>query len=319
MQSINQILKVYKTDGVKNAKKIRFAKVEKQDVYNVTAPFQCKNSTYILGRVEPRDIEESARMIFFKKKGNYWYPDSNCPVFDLQDPFITNLGGTFVLGGVQVKPNPRKPFALTYRTLFYKGTDIHNLKKFAAGPWGMKGIRLIQLPQDKIGVFTRPQGNKGRRGNIGFTTINSLANLSPRLLSKVELIPDQFARGEWGGVNEVLILKTGKLGILGHIARFSRDKRRDYRMRFYYPMVFAFDPKTRKASSIRVLVRRAELPEGDAKRPDLYNVVYPGGIIRENSKAKLYAGVGDAEAYEIMIKDPFKYYEKNDKKIFRKN
>jgi len=172
----------------------------------------------------------------------------------------------------------------------------------------MKGIRLVELPNEEIGVFTRPQGKKGARGKIGFTIIDSLSKLTPRVLTNTEVLKGQFARGEWGGVNEISVLKNKTLGILGHIARYSSGKS----MRFYYPTAFCFNYKTRKYSSMRLLIRRAELPEGEAKRPDLYNVVYPGGIIREkNGKAKLYAGVGDAEAYEITIKDPFNYYEKN--------
>jgi len=307
MLSIKQILKVYKS-GFKSAKKLNFYSIERQDVYNVTAPFKQGKSTYILGRIEPRSIEEGARVMFFKKRGASWYPDKKSPVFILEDPSITKICDVYVFSGVEVKQNPRKIGFLTYRSVFYKGSDTHNLKQFAVGPWGMKGIRLVELPDKKIGVFTRPQGKKGARGKIGFTIIDSLSKITPRVLTNAEVLKGQFARGEWGGVNEVHLLKNKTLGVIGHVARYSEGKS----MRFYYPIAFCFNYKTREYSSLRLLVRRAELPEGEAKKPDLYNVVYPGGIIREKKGiAKLYAGVGDAEAYEIVIKDPFIYYEKN--------
>ena len=47
--------------------------------------------------------------------------------------------------------------ALHWRTRFYRGQH-QNLVPFAQGPDGMKDIRLVELPDGDIGVFTRPQG-----------------------------------------------------------------------------------------------------------------------------------------------------------------
>ncbi len=290
------------------ARKLRFSEVGKEDVYNITAPFRYNKKTYLLGRVEPHSIEESSKTVFFKKnnKTKGFQPDYSLPVFTLQDPSITKIDKMFVLNGVEVKPNIRKKEGLTYRIVFYKGSSLENLKKFAYGPWGMKGIRLVKLTNGKIGVFSRPQGKKGRLGKIGFTQINSLSKLKPRLFHKAKIIPGIFSKGEWGGVNEAHILKNGKIGIIGHIARFSKDKKN----KFYYPIVFCLDSESLEISTIRILIRRAELPEGESKRPELYNVVYPGGIIRKNGNvAILYVGVGDAESYVVKIADPFSFYE----------
>lgn len=308
IKTTRQILSNYKSGFIKS-KRIRFKGPRKQDVYNITAPFRIKRTKHILGRVEPRELEDTTITQFFKKKKNSdtWVPEDGLPSFHLQDPAIKLINGQYVLSGVEVENRPRKE-GLSYRTVFYKGRDLNNLRKFAQGPWGMKGIRLIELPDKKIGVFTRPQGKKGGRGKIGFTIVDSLSQLSPRVFSRAPLISKHFAKGEWGGVNDAVVLNNGKIGVLGHVARFSKDKT----LRFYYPIAFCFDPKTREFSTFRLLVRRAELPEGEAKRPDLYNVVYPGGIVRQKDHtAKLYVGVGDAEAYEVTIKDPFEYYEEN--------
>jgi len=309
MKSVKRILKVYQGSKIKNIKKLKFLNIRNRTVYNITAPFKYENKTYLIGRVEnPKD--ETSIIRFFKKTNSYFVSDNSFQTFELEDPFITKIKDCYILGGVETKPDRHE--RLKWRTIFYQGKNLRNLRKFAAGPWGMKDIRLIELPNSKIGVFTRPQGKKGRRGKIGFFEINSLSELKPRKISQAKIIPQLFARGEWGGANDILILKTGKIGILGHVARFSKDKNK-----FYYPMVFAFDPTTGKTSTMRMICRRAELPEGDSKKPDLYNVVFPGGIIRKGRNlATIYIGIADFESYEITVQDPFKYYEKNDKQIF---
>ena len=309
MKSVKSILKVYQGPNIKTIKKLKFLHVRNRNVYNITAPFKYEGKTYLLGRIEnPKD--ETSIIHFFRKDGNYYRPNDSFQTFELEDPAIVKIRDCYVLSGVEVKPT--KGGLLRWRTVFYRGTDLKKLRKFATGPWGMKDIRLIELPNDNIGVFTRPQGKKGRRGKIGFVEVKSLNEIKPRKLSQAKIIPHLFARGEWGGANDLLILRSGKVGVLGHIARFSKDKNK-----FYYPMVFAFDPENRKTSNIRLIGRRAELPEGDAKQPDLYNVVFPGGIIRHKGDiASVYVGVADAESYEITIDDPFKYYEEHDKQIF---
>jgi len=309
MKTINQILKIYKQENLIKANKLKFIGTNDNSVYNITAPFKFQDKWYLFGREEPRKEKgfHSKISLFKKKKTNTWELEKNFKKLNLEDPFINKIGHTFILGGVEVQKDIGKK-EINYRTIFYKGEDILDLKKFSAGPWGMKDIRLIELKNGKIGVFTRPQGKKGCRGKIGFTIISSLNELTPRRLSGVPIIKGQFAKGEWGGVNQALILENGKIGALGHVARYSKDKQN----RFYYTIVFCFDPETKTASNLRIILRRAELPEGESKKPELYNIIFPGGIIRKNnSTCLLYAGVGDIESYKILIKDPFEYYEKN--------
>jgi hypothetical protein len=58
----------------------------------------------------------------------------------------------------------------------------------------------------------------------------------------------QFVAEEWGGANEVHLLKNGYLGVIGHIACFDQ-----YKNKHYYSMVFAFNPKTKKDLILRML------------------------------------------------------------------
>ncbi len=308
MKSINQILNIYKQENFIGAKRLKFLGTGKNSVYNITAPFKFKDDWYLFGREEPI-IKKGIcwKISLFKKKGNNcWEIDVGFKKLILEDPFVNEIDGVFILGGIEIIKSVGKK-EVNYRTIFYKGYDIHNLKKFARGPLGMKDIRLVELKDKRIGIFTRPQGKKGRRGKIGFTIISSLKELTPRKLSNAPIIKGQFAKGEWGGVNQALLLKNKKIGALGHIARYSKDKK----SKFYYAIVFCFDYETKTASSLRLILRRAELPEGESKDPGLYNVIFPGGIIRKNDGISfLYAGVADIESYQILIKDPFEYYEK---------
>jgi hypothetical protein len=285
--------------------KLVFTGVGERDVYNISAPFEDEGEFVIAGRVEPRDSEHS-EVRFFVNRGKVWVPKEGAPVFSLQDPFVSRIRGELVFGGVQTFQNPSVEGALGWRTVFYRGKNIASLEEFAKGPDGMKDIRLIELKDGSIGVFTRPQGEKGGRGKIGFTRIPSLDELNVKTIEEAPLLDNQFVDGEWGGVNELHLLSNGLIGVLGHIACFDQDGKRHY-----YPMVFVLDPDTMEISNIELIATRSHFLKGPAKRPDLADVVFSGGLIRkEDGTADLYAGISDAEAQKITIVDPFLKYER---------
>ena len=282
-------------------KKLNFGGISGKDIFNINAPFVVGDKYCILGRVESREEEDSSVSMFFcySRDKKTWLLNKSYPIFNLQDPFIAKFRDYILLGGVEVAQRPNKK-DLSYRTLFFRGEDVNTMNLFAHGPWGMKCIRFIELHDKTIAVFTRPQGKKGGRGKIGFTIIDTLKNLTPRTLSNVPLINNMFTRGEWGGVNELQLLENGKVGVLGHIGKFIKDKKH------YSVITFIFDPKTGIYSDMKIILKRADLPHVTPKREDLYNVVYPGGLIRNSDgTANIYVGVGDTKSYEIVLKDPF--------------
>lgn len=284
--------------------KITFADVDGRDVYNITAPFEDKGELVIAGRVEGRDTEFSD-VIFFVEENNVWKPRPNTKTYALQDPFVSIINGELVFGGVEVFPLPDKEGYLGWRTVFYRGTEINNLERFAVGPDGMKDIRLLQLPEGKVGIFTRPQGEKGGRGKIGYTEIEHLDMLTIEAIDNAPLIEEHFLAEEWGGVNEAHLLSNGTIGALGHIACFDKEENRHY-----YPIVFTYDPVTNRITAMEIIATRSDFLEGPAKRPDLYDVLFSGGLKRtDNGKAELYVGVSDAEAHMAIIPDPFSKYE----------
>ncbi|KIL43141.1 MTP-1 family protein [Jeotgalibacillus campisalis] len=291
-------------------KKLLFSGVENRDLYNIAAPFEDAGESVIAGRVEARDSEES-EVYFFVERDGEWVPRKNASVLKLQDPFWTRIAGELVLGGVETFPHPTLENALGWRTVFYKGTSVDELKAFASGPDGMKDLRLVELKEGAIGVLTRPQGDKGGRGKIGFTVISSLDELTHKVIEEAPLLEGQFAEGEWGGANEVHVLSNGLLGVLGHIASFDEEGNRHY-----YPMIFCLDPQTNQTTEIELIAARSNFLEGAAKRPDLVDVVFSGGLVRlTNGSAQLFVGTSDAEAQQILIPDPFLPYERKDRII----
>ena len=65
------------------------------------------------------------------------------------------------------------------------------------------------------------------------------------------------------------------------------------------------DPDTAEIGPVRIIATRAQFPTGPAKRPDLEDVIFAGGLIRHwDGTATLFAGLSDAEAGAIRIADP---------------
>ena len=173
------------SSGTISSHKLKFTGAGGRDVYNPTKPFSIKflgQMVHILAaRVESRDSEVS-EVMFFAKAGDYWSVVENSPVFKLQDPFFTFVDEEFVFGGVEVRE--KNGGGYDYKTVFYKGRSLESVTQFTEGPQGMKDIRLVQLNDKKIGLFTRPQGKisgtdiDAGPGKIGFTVIQSLTDLT---------------------------------------------------------------------------------------------------------------------------------------------
>lgn len=279
--------------------RIQFKGVDGFDVYNITAPFSMGGRTVIAGRVERRDSEH-AQARFFEEREGAWHLIPEAPSFQLQDPFFTFIGGELVFGGVEIFETAE---GLSWRTSFYRGRDIFQLKPFFSGPKGMKDIRLVELPDGRIGIFTRPQGKVGGRGTIGYTEASGLDALSIELLEGAPLLGDMFHPLDWGGANEIHRLPNGELGVLSHVAYFENDDVQSNR--HYLASAFVFDPQSRRHRNFRIIGCRDQFAPGAAKRPDLVDVVFSSGLVFADGRVMLYAGASDAEAHWLEIPDPF--------------
>ncbi|HTL30246.1 MAG TPA: DUF1861 family protein [Tepidisphaeraceae bacterium] len=284
--------------------KLQFLDVNGCDVYNTTAPFEHDGKTLIAGRVEPRETELATVVFFSRRADGAWEP---CPsairLPGLQDPCVTKVAGELVVGGVR-SPVDLSDGRRTYRMEFYRGSDLSDLRPFLVGPTGMKDIRLVELPDGRIAVFSRPQGAVGGRGKIGFTVVAGLSAITADVIASAPLFPGQFLDEEWGGANEIHVLSNGKLGVLGHIARFD-----ELQHRHYYGMVFSVDAAG-VATPPRIIAERKMFPAGPAKRADLVDVIFSGGLTRNgDGTATLFAGISDVETAYLHIPDPFVEFE----------
>jgi hypothetical protein len=283
-------------------KKLQFSGVEGKDVYNISKPFLIAGEIAITGRVESRENSADSEVKFFKLENDIWLPITNAPTLKLEDGFVNNFEGETVVGGVEVYPTPTEsdPESIGYKTIFYRGHDFSSLQKFASGPEGMKDIRLAPV-NGKLGVFTRPQGGSNGGGKIGYTELNNLEELTAENILKAKIIENQFAPGEWGGVNEVHPLPNGKIGIIGHIAYRDTEG-----IRHYYAISFIYNPENHQTTPIKIIATRKNFPAGASKTAELSDVIFPGGLVRHSDGlATLYAGLSDAEAGSIEIDDPF--------------
>ena len=294
--------------SVSDPRPLTFTGAEGYDVYNISVPFESGGRTYIAGRVEKRENEMSAVRLFEHAGGDtYTAVLPELTFRNLQDPFVSRIGGEIVLGGVQIVTHPLdEKRIITWQTLFFRGKTLPELRLFATGPACMKDIRLCELADGRVAVFTRPQGKKGGLGKIGFIILDSLRDLCADTVLEARIYDSFFCPDEWGGANEVHLLRSGLLGVVGHMAYRAEGELH------YQAMAFVLDPRTGEHTAPRVVACRDDVSSSPAsKRPDLRDVLFTGGIVRRgNGQATLYTGVSDCEAWRAEIPDPFAGYER---------
>ncbi len=278
------------------AERLFFTGTEGLDVYNLTAPFYLNGKELLAARGEPRENHDSKVYIFHNTNGNLTPLDNWKPI-PMEDPFFLFLNSTPCLGGVETSPGEK---SMIWRTVLYDISSIESPVVLFRGPEGMKDVRMIEYTGGDLGIFTRPQGGKAGRGTCGYMEADSLKNLNPEDLAKAPLIssPDE---NSWEGINQIFRLDKDNLGLLGHVAWMEEGE-----IRHYYAAVSVFNQGTKSKTPWRVIARRNDLPPGPAKRDDLTDVLFPGGIrfISKNT-AVLYLGVSDAQAWKVTIPNPF--------------
>lgn len=288
---------------------LSFSGVDGLDVYNTSVPFADGGRKVIAGRVESRDSERS-RTMFFEGEGTRWTLIPDAPVFDLQDPFVTYINGELVLGGVYVDWD-RIP--IYYETQFFRGKSIYDLKYAFSGPGYMKDIRLLQLADGRIAVFSRPNDENIKKTyncvcKVGFAIANSLADITPDFIYNAPFIEQLFPDDEWGGCNQLHDIGGGKIGVIGH--RSWGEVIDGVHFLHYYSMAFAVDYVNGTHTPPKIIADRSCFPEAPAKQPRLADVTFTSGIVRlADGKAMLYSGLSDAGEGCLLTDDPFTEYE----------
>ena len=139
----------------------------------------------------------------------------------------------------------------------------------------MKDIRLHELPDGRVLLLTRPQGEVGGRGKIGWTILDSLAQLDVPHIEAATVLQGQFLPEEWGGGNEVHRLAGTRVGVLSHIARFDEAG-----CRHYHATAFVLDWASGAYTPMQMIAMRCNFADGPSKRPDLQDVIFSGGLVR---------------------------------------
>ena len=249
--------------------------------------------------------------VLLRESGGVWRIDAAARQFPLQDPNIAHIGDELVLSGVRCRKDGKGEWH--WHCEFYRGKRYGELEYFFSGPPQMKDIRLVELPDGKVGVFTRPQGlayraKTGHIADIGYTEVESLSALSAEKIANAPLLEGVFMTEEWGGVNMVYPLRSGLLGVLGHVARGDGPFREGLTVH-YYAMTFVFDPKSREFTPPELLAARGNfacVPEQKLRGDD---VLFPAGLERRGGRAVLRCGVADRVIGELETEDPFLRYE----------
>jgi len=317
IKSIEQSLAEFKKENLSlMGKKLEIRGTEDgKDVYNITAPVEIEGVNYILGREESAESAIDSKIVWLKQEERVWTVDRTKPILEGEDPSITKIKSKegkekLVLGIVKVTRDDNSN--IDWKTHFYQGENLAELTKsmsketpFSMGPDRMKDIRIFSFPDGRIAVFTRPQSQAIGSGRIGFILLDSIDDFNAENLSKAKVIEGQFIEGEWGGVNEIHLLEDGRLGILGHIAKISKEENGN-KFREYCAMTFIFDIETGKASPIKIIASIDNFPDGETKNKYLEKVVFSGGLdVNNDGSATLYAGLRDKENGTLHIEKPF--------------
>ena len=283
--------------------------LEHIDVYNPAIIALPNGEIEFLGRAEARKTPFSTLVVHFRLVDGVWTPQDNIAL-QLQDPAVAYIGNQIVVAGVESKMFA-PPFA-DYKTVFYKGTSLDNLKRLKEeSPLCTKGVRLEELKVliKGVAVYTRPIGLREGLGQIGFTTIDSLDDLNEEVIRNAPLINARFPEGEWGGVNQAQELPDGRIFGLGHRAykdnvpsRAREDKKK---ARHYYPWAFIHDPVTGEIQDLGILAESSNFPKTDAKAWDLRDVLYSAGFIldQKNNRLTLFVGTRDTGVGKVVIEN----------------
>ncbi len=307
--------------GITESALLTFTGVEGYDVYNCSVPFIKDGKQYIYGRVEkPNEWARSRTFLFECTSKDKWERVTNSMIYPNEDPNIAFVDDKLVMGGIFVFYS--KGQATGLRNMFYIGNDLEDMYYFTMGPENMKDIRLVQLPDKRIGVFSRPRSAElaekhGHHTAIGFTVIDNIYDLSGDVIENAPYIPDIFGEDEWGGVNQAYMLDSGKIGIIGHKSYIASDHDVDNGYmagkgkQAYITVSYVFDPEKHCMENYKIIATRACFPDFRAKKPHIIDCTFPSGILmRPDGKCDLYSGLSDAAEGRAVIDYPFEGYGK---------
>jgi len=279
---------------------LTFKGVDGYDVYNCSVPFRYKGKVHIYGRVEKREEWANSHVRLFVETGKDEFTViPGGMTWMLEDPFVSKIKGEVFFGGTRIRKTSGKVF--NYYCDFFRGGVEDNLY-FATGPDNMKDVRVLELSDGRLGVFSRPKTDV--YSCIGFTIINDLSELTQRVINEAEPL-NVLHTGAWGGVNQAYLLSSGKIGCIAHYSYNGKDEK-DRPISVYLNYSFVFHPSTCEAELERIIGTRSCYPSYAVKAERLTDCAFSSGIVmRDDGKCDLYSGLGDTCQGRITIDSPF--------------
>ena len=174
----------------------------------------------------------------------------------------------------------------------------------------MKDVRLVELADGRIGVFSRPRNEEietryGSGAMVGFAVIDTVDQLNAEVIENVRYIEGLFGKGEWGGCNQCYLLKDGRIGVIGHRSYKQLDSD-GVELQSYVNISFIFDYKTFAVSDLKIIGDKPSYPDTEHMLDYLKDCAFTSGIVmREDGRADLYSGLGDVTEGRITIDAPF--------------
>lgn len=286
--------------------------------YNETKPIDYDGIEGMAVREEPWDSQiSSVKWWRHNIEKDTWEPlDQADEMPGCQDPsYQGELQGRKYISVVNTKLNNRGEFDY-WSELYELNSDFKGLKAVAKSPLLCKGLHLSENPDDgTIDGFIRRQGEGFASGKVCYfkmKTMEELQGVMDNLDTAAETI-EMFAPKEWGGINDLHRLPDGRLGVVGHIARFRIDAD-GKEVRDYYVTSAIFDPKTKQMSELKIIMTMDDLKDEkgnlikaqfEPKRADLDNVLYPTNSVLEGGKLTIYVGAKDAKPFVFSVKNPW--------------
>lgn len=241
------------------------------------------------------------RIMFFFRERDRLLPIPDLPIFwGYEDPWCTWLTGKdgtpqLLFGGVKVDFENDRPLITTQFHLASSVQKLNPLKPILEVK-GMKDIRVVQLKNGKLAVFTRPTTDKAAPGRIGFLMIDEIEELRDnRLIEKARLLPFDIDPKIKIGANEAHVNKK-TIHVFCHLATadlgdFEKGDIYYACYEFHVDPAHPFDKKI----SLKKVADRLDFPRNNliSKGVRFDNVIFPGGT-GGLSEPELYVGVEDA-------------------------
>ena len=224
----------------------------------------------------------------------------------IEDPYVQIVKGELVVGGTFIKRDAQGKF-LTYIGRFFRGKDPLSLKHFADGPDQMKDIRMVELKNGRIGVFSRPRGEDvrkkyGSEAVVGYFEIASLDEFTAEKAQNAEIIPGLFGKDEWGGCNQGYAMKDGRILVAAHLSCSGPAATNGIPRQIYMNAAFVFDPAAFRATEPKIVATRCFYPCNEPKAPSLDDCVFTSGFVfRDDGLVDIYTGLCDADEARCTV------------------